>query len=513
MRGNVFWLSVIFLIGILVRIVGSGYFPPALNWDEVSHGYNAYSLLKTGRDEWGTKLPSIFKAFGDYKLPVYIYLTVPVYSNPRIPSAIFGSLSIVLAGILAYDLSKKSRMLLIVSWLFCLEPWSWFFSRIAIEANVSLTFILMGAVLFFRKKSLLGLLIFWGLSMWTYNSARIFVPLALLLGLFRFSKKVSLKILVAVTVILLPVVWQFIDSSGLARFKWTSLIDQGAVNRIGEMRSNSDLSGVMKRIVYNKATYFAYQSGMSLASYLSPKYWLSSGGNQYQYTVQGQGLVYLFDIVWFMAGVFYLSKNRKNIGLLTFWFLLALIPGSITRDAPHPLRTVYAIFPIFFAIGTGVNFIIEKWGKRQAIIFIVGQIVFFTNYLFVTSNYRTNYSWSWQYGYDQVSEYVRNNEKKYDKIIITKKYGEPHEFLAYFLKIDPVVLQTKRIWNFHDDWYWTDGFGKYSFVNDWEMKKVGVHIPNQKILVISSPENPISGGVVKKINFLNGQPAFILVEI
>src|SRR4051812_3604511 len=50
--------------------------PGSLYWDEASIGYNAYSILTTGQDEWGVSFPIYFKAFGEYKLPVYIYSTV-----------------------------------------------------------------------------------------------------------------------------------------------------------------------------------------------------------------------------------------------------------------------------------------------------------------------------------------------------------------------------------------------------------------------------------------------------
>ena len=70
------------LIGILVlaaalRLVNLSSVPPHLTQDEASLGYNAYSILKTGKDEYGQLLPVVFKSFGDYKPGLYIYLTVP----------------------------------------------------------------------------------------------------------------------------------------------------------------------------------------------------------------------------------------------------------------------------------------------------------------------------------------------------------------------------------------------------------------------------------------------------
>ena len=77
-----------YLIGIVVlafilRFFMLGQNPPSLNWDETSIGYNAYSILKTGKDEYGTSFPIEFRSFDDYKPPVYIYLDV-------LPVTIFG---------------------------------------------------------------------------------------------------------------------------------------------------------------------------------------------------------------------------------------------------------------------------------------------------------------------------------------------------------------------------------------------------------------------------------------
>src|SRR5512146_3517555 len=69
------YLFVIIIAAALLRFINLNAMPPALNWDEVSHGYNAYSILTTGKDEWGVSFPTIFRAYGDYKLPAYIYLT------------------------------------------------------------------------------------------------------------------------------------------------------------------------------------------------------------------------------------------------------------------------------------------------------------------------------------------------------------------------------------------------------------------------------------------------------
>src|SRR5258706_13079528 len=68
-------LALIVLFGAFLRFYHIDTLPPGLYIDEVSIGYNAYTILTTGKDEYGVIFPLFFRSFGDYKPPVYIYMT------------------------------------------------------------------------------------------------------------------------------------------------------------------------------------------------------------------------------------------------------------------------------------------------------------------------------------------------------------------------------------------------------------------------------------------------------
>jgi len=72
-----FWLPAILILAFLVRFVNLNSHPVGFNADEASFGYDAYSILKTCKDQWGNFLPLTLKSFGDYKAPIYSYLAVP----------------------------------------------------------------------------------------------------------------------------------------------------------------------------------------------------------------------------------------------------------------------------------------------------------------------------------------------------------------------------------------------------------------------------------------------------
>jgi hypothetical protein len=171
----------------------------------------------------------------------------------------------------------------------------------------------------------------------------------------------------------------------------------------------------------------------------------------------------------------------------------------------------------------GVGFLTEflkarsKFGGKLLFWVLIGTVLFsfgrwWRDY---QSIYPQSYSWAWQYGYQETASYIANNYEKYDKIFFTKRYGEPHEFLLFHLKYPPKEYQTSptKVWDYHADWYWIDGFDKFIFVNDWEITSKVICEESQSCLLITSPGNyPQNWEKIKTINFLNEKPAFEILK-
>src|SRR3989344_8160968 len=116
-RYHSFLLLLVILIAFILRFFDLGQIPRGLYQDETAIGYNAYSILSTGKDEWGKNFPLYFKSFGDYKLPVYMYFTVPSVKlfglnafAVRLPSALFGLATVCLVYFLVKELSKNDSL-------------------------------------------------------------------------------------------------------------------------------------------------------------------------------------------------------------------------------------------------------------------------------------------------------------------------------------------------------------------------------------------------------------------
>lgn len=378
------YLALIIILAAVLRFAAISDNPPSLNWDEVSHGYNAYSILKTGKDEWGVTLPTIFRAYGDYKLPVYIYLTslsVSLFGLSafavRLPSVLAGITTVIFTYLLVNELfgyglsalakapsdrrvagSKKynaqrvtqNRLTaLTASLLVAIEPWSLFLSRGAFEANLALAFIVSGVYFFLKglhaTSYMLLATILLGLSVWTYNSARVFVPLLLLLMIvvyrreLRFLyKKSPITIhwsLVTALALLVPMFWQMLSPAGQARHRWVAILDEGAIAQINEARNNSSLSPSLTMIVYNKGTYFVSRFVNNWVSHYSGNFLFFKGGSHYQFSVPGHGLLYPINALFLIIGVFSLLKKRtKESILILAWFFIGPVASSLTREAP-----------------------------------------------------------------------------------------------------------------------------------------------------------------------------------
>jgi len=519
-------LTIILVLGFFLRIININQFPPSLNWDEISHGYNAYSVLKTGKDEWGISFPTIFRAYGDYKLPVYIYLTVPSVAilglNPisvRLISILAGAiLPLIVFLIIKHFFDKKSFLPILGALLITFSPAFIFLSRIALEANLFLFLFCLSFYFLLTKKYGLSSLIY-GISLFTYNSGRVLLPFYLVLLFIILLKtkynffKNWFKFLPFLLLISLAV-FQTFDQSGQARFQWVTILDDGATNKINELRQ------IYPRFLVNKATYFVFIAGKNYLSHFNPQYLFFNGGSNYQFSLPNFFLFSPLLLPFFILGIFFLLKNIKKsqFGFLLFWLLISPLPSSITRDAPHILRSIVFLPIVAITIILGLNFLIKKFPKISIIYIILvllyGQILFWPKYQI----YSRVYSSSWQYGYKEVVAYIKDNYSNYDQIIITKKYGEAHEFLLFYWPYDPKQYQSSsnKNWNYHANWYWIDGFDKFKFLNDWEIKELTKNIPkNQKTLLITSPDNynQDKTNLIKTINFLDQTPAFQILEI
>lgn len=522
-------LLLILLLAGFIRFYKIDQVPPSLSWDEVSIGYNGYSILKTGRDEWGESFPLAFKSFGEYKYPFHIYATtISIFLfglnefAVRFPSAFFGIVNIFLLYLLVLKLFKNQFVALTSAFLLTISPWHIQFSRVAWETNFAFFFFLLGMLCFLkaldkRNYFLILSFIFFGFAIFTYNAAKVFIVLFIPLLLFSQWKNIARQkkiILISLLIFATLMTFNLLDSrlSGINRFKQLDFMQEEVVKTTTYKLTRVYSLGKIEMIIRQYLTYF------------SPQFLFISGDSNLRHSTQAIGQVYWLELLPVLLGtVFMFRKERKLALLILGWIILAPIPGSFTREAPHASRSMFMLgaWHILAAIGLYYLYLVLKKYRRffmVTFLFLISS--FFVNYYFYYLNeYPKISSESWKYGYKQAISYIAKNYDNYDLIVLARIYGEPQIFTLFYLKYPPEKFQTDQnlVRERKGDWIEVTAFDKFKFPDlgneETTFKVILKNNPGKKILFLGKRENfPKEISRLLSINFLNGQNTFDIIE-
>src|SRR3989344_2585584 len=166
-KKTVVFLSIFIIAGFL-RVWNLNSVPPSPSLDEVSIGWNAYSISKTGADEYGEKFPLLLRAYDDWRPALYVYLVIPFLKvfglstfAVRFPSIVLSLLSVATTYFLIKLLFAKTNdkkntlvepLALLTMFLLAISPWHIYLSRLGHEVNAGLAFFLFALTFFFMKK-------------------------------------------------------------------------------------------------------------------------------------------------------------------------------------------------------------------------------------------------------------------------------------------------------------------------------------------------------------------------
>lgn len=135
-------LIAILTIGFLSRLLLIESYPNALNVDEASSGYEAWSILNYGIDRNGNFLPIFLIAWGSGQNALYSYLMIPFVKilglnmlSMRLPMAIAGCISLIVFYLLLKQIKDERTALIGVAFL-AICPWHIMKSRWGLESNL-----------------------------------------------------------------------------------------------------------------------------------------------------------------------------------------------------------------------------------------------------------------------------------------------------------------------------------------------------------------------------------------
>lgn len=540
-------LLFLFLFSFLLRIFSISRVPCSLNWDEVTFGYNAFSILNTLRDEYGELLPLQFKSVGDYKAPMYVYLLVPSVAffglnefSVRFIPALFGSLSVVGFYLIVNSLLNK-RIALISAVLLLITPWHLQFTRAGADVGVSTFFVIIGIYFFLEaiyrnKKTYVLSFIFFALSFYSYFADRLFVPLIAISTLFVFSDNVFMffknqwKSLLIGFIFVLPILSSLISPGHREKINKTTFLSQQRPTEYVEYLQLYSMNTSAYNIFHSKNYELFMGVFDKYVSHFSPTFLFSVGSNyDGRQMIFRMGLLYLFELPFLLFGITYLLKikNRKIFYFILMWVLVAPIPASITNDPPHARRSFNMVYPLTLIVGIGFyNFYFKfkniKWLKFVFTIFI--SLLFFVNFSFYIASYyvftpnRTLVgSAGWQWGYKELVSKLEQYEDQYSKIVVDTSYQGPYIYFLFYKKYPPYLYQPQAelIQDSPLSLGEGRGFDKYEFRPIYwpdDRKTDGILFAGPIERIPLKDIDPKESNIIDTIYFPNGDVAYLIVE-
>lgn len=545
-------LLVILILAFCLRIYMIGQVPASPDWDEAALGYNAYSILLTGKDEYGKFLPVVLQSFDDYKPAFYAYLIIPFIkafglsvAAVRLPAIISGVLAVFLVFLVIRNLFEKGFHLagrkinpnmfaLTVSQLMAISPWHIQFSRVGFEAGVGLTCNL--AVIYFFLKGLKKpqFLIFSGifaaLNLYIYQSEKVYTPLLLLLLILLYGKKllkinktvIGASIIAGIIVAIPMVLFIFQNPNALARAKGvsvftdtTKLLSANKEKIERDIKSSNKIGAVIdnRRIEYLKAFAAGY------LSHFEPN-WLFYRGDVARHHAPFMGNLYLFTLPFILIGIYmliFLDVDKKVKTFIILYLLLAPIPASVTIDVPHAVRSINTIPSYEVLTALGMLFTIFYLQKKRfyisipiyLIIFLIISlnIFYYLNQYFIQLNYYD--SEYWQFGWKEAVEYTTKKAEKFDHVVVVNQppLDQSYIFFLFYLKYNPVKYLSEggtKGGGFNQS---HTAFGKYEFREiNWDKDKF------KRNTVFLGRPGDLPDNIGKTIYYLNGSPAIIFSD-
>ena len=553
-----FVLGISIFLAILTRFYKLGDAPSGLYLDEAAQGYNAYSILKTGKDEFGKSFPIVFRSFTDFKTPIYIYLIVPLIPifgltkfTVRFPSFLFSIFTLPILYLLLKEITPKKyafQLSLLTTFLLSISPWHILFGRTNFECNVALFFFLTGLYFFYlglkKPKVLLLSVIFFAIAIPSYHAQRIFTPLMVILLFFRHREKLLAKshknyLLICtfvVFILLLPTLSVaatpgfVVRATGLNIFSHTRQLPAGFLDTY---------SGPLGFFI-NGSWFLTVREFLSLyVSYFSSRNMFILGDSGLRSSFPDLSTFFLWQFPFYLYGLFKIIKN-KDLGELRFitisMLLFSPLPAAVTRDPYSTIRSLQMVIPLLIIISLGI---IESYQMLKKYIILRLKLMKMSFYVFtaffisvavVTYSFARLYSSviilneyyraeEWNYGFEQIAATIQKLDQNFP-VVVDNSRTEPYSQLLFFMKFDPETYQKENFEVSLSEYYTNMGRNKTKRIGrivtrpiDWEKDlSVEQYLVGDSLSISYEQIERHNLNLINEIKFPDGRVAFLVVK-
>jgi 4-amino-4-deoxy-L-arabinose transferase-like glycosyltransferase len=437
--------TIIIFVGCFIRLYNINNAPVGLNQDEASIGYEAYSLLNYGIDRNGMTNPVHLIAWGSGQNILYAYFIMPflkIFGSSslaiRLPMALIGCLTLLTTVLFVKKNSNYNGI--IVMLMIAIMPWHIMKSRWGLESNLFPDLIVYGLITFYfaikNKKNILLIIssIIFGLSVYSYGTSYLYVPvLLIILYIYTLKKKeVNIKSLLLhlsiTTVIAIPMIlFVIINYFNLDTINFLGMtIPKLPYNRFTEITSvnGSFISNCFNNLITSFRLIIFQEDGMPL-NYIS-----------------GFGAYYYISIIFLILGIYYYFKEYRKDTYLNYAFI-ALISSVFIMMMVSPNINRINVFwlPSYIFIILGIIKILTIFPKIKYILPALYIIFFITFTVIYFTSYQKRISLDNNEGLEEAILSVDQNKKIY----ITEQINQPYIFWLYYNEISPYDYLEGRI--------------------------------------------------------------------
>lgn len=478
----------ILILGILLRLYSLANLPAGLHWDEMDTGYQAWSLLQTGKDYFGNVMPVFPHSLADWRTPVFIYSTVPFVAafdmtamGVRLPAAIFGILSIILIWIFAGRLFNR-RIGLLAGLSMAVSIWAVQYSRQSVETISLMAYTLVAANLFFRglkkPKWLVVSGLFFALATACYAPGKLFIPLFILglivihfRKLIRLPKKYLLWTVIILGLICTPVYWLSLIGPAGARFHEIAIVtDPTLATTIDNQRLMSVVASgkaktpglqprLIDKVLFNKPLNIGTTFVNNYLAAFSTDFLFTKGDQELRHSPSKNtiGMLLLADTVFLLLGVFVVRKPE-----VWLWLLLGPVAAALTRDGgAHAARSLIMLPALTFFIAAGAE---KLYLSHKKIFWLYSLVILFNLVLvygYYFNTYRSESAQPFMWGEDQLVTLVKTQAPKYDRVIVDLKSESLLMAYLFYGHVRPTQLHNVTLFGSVD----TVAFGNIYLAN------------------------------------------------
>ncbi|MDR0463198.1 MAG: hypothetical protein LBG64_03200 [Pseudomonadales bacterium] len=484
-------IILILILATLPRLFLLGEVPFYLNRDEASIGYNAYALMRTGRDEHGVAWPINVESFGDWKLPIYIYVTIPFIAifglttwSIKLPAVIAGLTVVGMTYLLLTQLlknygSEKDQknyfwLPVLASLVVALSPWAIHLSRLTYEANLAMALFLTGWWLIERSKKttlaskfsatklqFFGGLILLMMTVFTYHSYQVFLPIfALVWAGFNFTyikqiiAKQKLFVCIVATILLVAIglfwIGQQTDQASEVKFTGLSIFEDAHyledLHRNRQYLAQAGVPSWMQSLIINTYTLRINAFFTNIVQTFSPLFLFVDGGAHRTHNFSIIANFHLLELFVVIGGM--IIFLRRHLGrlpawwwIIVSWLLVAALPAAITVEPAHSVRFAAALPAIASLIALGLLSIGKIW-SRFTIPILVALYLFSVwqwsfNYFIVAPNRDYHHS---EWLMPRLADALYPLLDEYEEIYVPLLRRSPYIFFLFHWQYDPNLL-------------------------------------------------------------------------